>query len=73
MVTLLLMNRYSAGAEIGHVIMVVLGKYEPDHAYQRAVKEAASDEVVFPGAIYDKAVVQALGAGSGGAGARQRL
>lgn len=40
--------------------LVVLGKYEPDHAYQRAVKEAASGEVVFPGAIYDKAVVQAL-------------
>ena len=40
--------------------LVVLGKYEPDHAYQRAVKEAASDEVIFPGAIYDKAVVQAL-------------
>lgn len=40
--------------------LLVLGKYEPGHAYQRAVKEAASDEVVFPGAIYDKAVVQAL-------------
>lgn len=40
--------------------LVVLGKYEPDHAYQRAVKEAASGEVIFPGAIYDKAVVQAL-------------
>ncbi len=40
--------------------LVVLGKYEPDHAYQRAVKEAASNEVAFPGAIYDKAVVQAL-------------
>lgn len=40
--------------------LVVLGKYEPDHAYQCAVKAAASDEVVFPGAIYDKAVVQAL-------------
>lgn len=40
--------------------LVVLGKYEPDHAYQRAVKEAASSEVVFPGAIYDKAVVQVL-------------
>ncbi|HNQ03387.1 MAG TPA: DUF1972 domain-containing protein [Thiobacillaceae bacterium] len=40
--------------------LVVLGKYEEHHAYQRAVKEAASEEVVFPGAIYDKAVVQAL-------------
>ncbi len=40
--------------------LVVLGKYDPGHAYQRAVKEAASGEVVFPGAIYDKGVVQAL-------------
>jgi glycosyltransferase involved in cell wall biosynthesis len=42
------------------VQLVVLGKYESSHAYQRAVQEAASSEVVFPGAIYDKAVVQAL-------------
>ena len=40
--------------------LVVLGKYDPGHAYQRAVKDAASAEVMFPGAIYDKAVVQAL-------------
>jgi glycosyltransferase involved in cell wall biosynthesis len=40
--------------------LLVLGKYDPDHAYQRAVKAAASDEVIFPGAVYDKAVVQAL-------------
>ena len=40
--------------------LVVLGKYEAGHAYQRAVKESASGEVLFPGAIYDKAVVQAL-------------
>jgi len=40
--------------------LVVLGKYEPSHAYQQAVREAASDEVVFPGAVYDKGVVQAL-------------
>ncbi|MDD5363769.1 MAG: DUF1972 domain-containing protein [Gallionellaceae bacterium] len=40
--------------------LVVLGKYEAGHAYQCAVKEAASDEVLFPGAVYDKAVVQAL-------------
>ena len=43
----------------GHKL-VVLGRYEAGHAYQRAVKEAASAEVVFPGAIYDKALVQAL-------------
>jgi glycosyltransferase involved in cell wall biosynthesis len=40
--------------------LVVLGKYESGHAYQRAVQAAASDEVLFPGAIYDKVVVQAL-------------
>jgi glycosyltransferase involved in cell wall biosynthesis len=41
--------------------LAVLGKYDTaTHAYQRAVKEAASEEVKFLGAIYDKAVVQAL-------------
>lgn len=40
--------------------LAVLGKYEDNHAYQRAVKEAASGEVVFLGAIYSKEVVQAL-------------
>lgn len=40
--------------------LVILGKYDPQHAYQRAVKEAASDEVVFLGAIYDKPVVESL-------------
>ena len=40
--------------------LVVLGQYENTHAYQRAVQAAASAEVIFPGAIYDKALVQAL-------------
>ena len=40
--------------------LVVLGKYDPGHAYQQAVKEAASEEVVFPGAIYDRKIVNAL-------------
>ncbi|MDR3390206.1 MAG: DUF1972 domain-containing protein [Sulfuriferula sp.] len=40
--------------------LVVLGKYDPNHAYQRAVKEAASDEVSFIGAVYDKPTVAAL-------------
>lgn len=40
--------------------LVVLGKYDPNHAYQRAVKEAASDEVKFIGAVYDKPTVAAL-------------
>ena len=40
--------------------LVVLGKYEAAHAYQQAVMAAASAEVLFVGAIYDKTVVQAL-------------
>lgn len=40
--------------------LVVLGKYDREHAYQRRVLEAASDEVRFVGAIYDKSVVAAL-------------
>ncbi len=40
--------------------LVVLGRYFPDHVYQRAVQAAASEEVIFPGAIYEKSAVQAL-------------
>lgn len=40
--------------------LVILGRYEPDHPYHEAVKAAASDEVVFVGAIYEKPVVSAL-------------
>lgn len=40
--------------------LAVLGKYDPANAYHRAVQQAASDEVKFLGAIYDKPVVQAL-------------
>ena len=40
--------------------LVVLGKYEDGHAYQDAVIAAASGEVLFLGAVYDKPVVQAL-------------
>jgi glycosyltransferase involved in cell wall biosynthesis len=43
------------------VKLVVLGNYEPAKvAYHAKVKAAASAEVIFPGAIYDVAVVQAL-------------
>jgi glycosyltransferase involved in cell wall biosynthesis len=42
------------------VKLVVLGKYEDSREYQRIVRAAASDEVVFAGAVYDKSVVQAL-------------
>jgi glycosyltransferase involved in cell wall biosynthesis len=40
--------------------LVVLGKLEADNAYHAAVRAAASTEVIFPGAIYDKATVKAL-------------
>ena len=40
--------------------LVVLGNYSGENAFHRAVKAAASDEVKFVGAIYDKTVVQAL-------------
>lgn len=40
--------------------LVVLGNYQSGHAYHDAVKAAASDEVLFLGAIYDNAMVQAL-------------
>jgi glycosyltransferase involved in cell wall biosynthesis len=42
------------------VKLVVLGKYDPDHTYQCAVKDIASDEVLFLGAIYESKVVKAL-------------
>jgi glycosyltransferase involved in cell wall biosynthesis len=40
--------------------LVVLGHYEDGNEFHREVKRAASAEVLFPGAIYDKTVVQAL-------------
>jgi len=40
--------------------LVVLGRYDADNAYHRAVQSVASDEVMFVGAIYDKSLVQAL-------------
>lgn len=38
----------------------VLGKLEEANPYHRQVREAAGPEVVFPGAIYDQTIVQAL-------------
>jgi glycosyltransferase involved in cell wall biosynthesis len=38
----------------------VLGNYDEGNAYHSAVQAAASKEVVFLGAIYDRPVVQAL-------------
>lgn len=40
--------------------LVVLGELKDDNPYHVAVKAAASADVIFPGAIYDKATVQAL-------------
>ncbi|WP_083844538.1 DUF1972 domain-containing protein [Hydrocarboniphaga effusa] len=40
--------------------LAVLGRYDPTNAYHRAVQQAASDEVKFLGAIYEKPIVQAL-------------
>jgi glycosyltransferase involved in cell wall biosynthesis len=42
------------------VNLVVLGNYHEESAYHRSVKSTASAEVIFLGAIYDKAVVRAL-------------
>ena len=40
--------------------LAVLGSYEEHNDYHRAIRAAASQEVRFVGAIYDKPVVQAL-------------
>ena len=43
------------------IYLVVLGQYEPiNNSYHRKVLDAASEEVIFPGAIYDKDIVEAL-------------
>lgn len=40
--------------------LMVLGNFSPDNAYHRKVRAAASDDVVFPGGIYEPEVVSAL-------------
>ena len=47
-------------AKVRNKKLVILGKYDPEHPYHKAVLEAASPEVVFVGAIYDVKVVSAL-------------
>jgi glycosyltransferase involved in cell wall biosynthesis len=42
------------------VKLVVLGTYSDEQWYHRAIQDAASDEVLFLGAIYEPAIVQAL-------------
>lgn len=43
-----------------NIRLVVLGKFVAGHAYHDRVRAAASDEVDFVGAIYDKPLVEAL-------------
>lgn len=40
--------------------LLVLGRYSNSDAFQKKVLDAASDEVIFAGAIYDKKAVQSL-------------
>lgn len=40
--------------------LVVVGGLDADNPYHAAIRAAASDEVIFPGAIYDPAIVAAL-------------
>lgn len=40
--------------------LAVLGNYNRDHTYQSKVLDAAGDEVVFTGAIYEKPIVNAI-------------
>lgn len=42
------------------VKLVVLGDYQKSNGYHQAVLARASEDVIFPGAIYEKSVVQAL-------------
>lgn len=42
------------------VKLVVLGRFDQSNGYHRRVIEAAGAEVVFPGAIYEKDVIEAL-------------
>ncbi len=50
-----------ASASLPHDIQAVfLGRFEATNAYHRAVQENAPPGTVFPGAIYDPSVVQAL-------------
>lgn len=54
-----MVSAFSRGPR-GHKL-VVLGKFVPDeNGYHREVMRAASEEVIFPGAIYDTGTVQAL-------------
>lgn len=51
--------RAAAGLPDGKKALV-LGKFDPANPYHREVQAAAGDKVLFPGAIYDAAIVKAL-------------
>ncbi|MBF8723037.1 DUF1972 domain-containing protein [Pseudomonas guariconensis] len=58
--SILEMVRAFSSKERGHILLV-LGNYSPEkNPYHRLVMDSASAEVVFPGAIYEPAVIQAL-------------
>ncbi len=40
--------------------LVVLGRLDEGNTYHRAIRDAASEEVMFPGAIYDAATLRSL-------------
>lgn len=40
--------------------LVVLGNFKPGHPYHDEVRRAASKEVVFPGSVYEREILQAL-------------
>lgn len=40
--------------------LVVLGNFKDNNSYHNRIKKIASNEVLFPGAIYDQKIVQAL-------------
>lgn len=47
-------------AKLRGMKLLVLGKLEEDNDYHRRIRHVASEEVIFPGAIYDLPTVQAL-------------
>lgn len=51
--------RAAAGLPSG-MKALILGKFEPENPYHQKVKAAAGEKVLFPGAIYDAAIVKAL-------------
>ncbi len=51
---------HAAGAMPEDFRMVILGNLDDDNTYHRALREAATDRVLFPGGIYDPKLLEAL-------------